>query len=106
MAGTREQARNAVCFAIGSQVAYGWGLKRHMVLQNDPRANPLVSILIPCYNAEPWIRHCIESALAQTYAPTEVIVADDGSTDGSVSIIESFGPQVRLERLNHGGANV
>ena len=40
----------------------------------------LVSILIPCFNAERWIGQAIESALAQTYMSTEIIVVDDGST--------------------------
>ena len=48
----------------------------------------LVSILIPCYNAEPWIAKAIESALAQTWA-SKVIVVDDGSTDGSLREIRN-----------------
>ena len=67
--------------------------------------NRLVSILIPSYNAERWIGQCIESALAQTYEPKEVIVVDDGSTDDTARVVESFGEKVHFERLNHGGAN-
>src|SRR5205809_573285 len=52
---------------------------------------PLVSILIPCFNAERWIAQCIESALAQTWPEKEVIVVDDGSTDRSLEIINRFG---------------
>ena len=63
-----------------------------------------VSILIPCYNAEPWIAKAIESALAQTWASKEVIVVDDGSTDGSLDEIQKFDGQIRWEtRPNHGG---
>jgi len=47
---------------------------------------PLVSILIPAFNAERWIAETIASALAQTYDRTEVIVVDDGSTDGTLAI--------------------
>ncbi|MCG9893294.1 MAG: glycosyltransferase family 2 protein [Thermosynechococcaceae cyanobacterium MS004] len=54
---------------------------------------PLVSILIPCYNAAPWLAQTLESALAQTWTPTEIIVVDDGSTDGSVAIAQSFAPR-------------
>ena len=52
--------------------------------------NPLVSVLIPCFNAERFIGGALESALAQTYCPIEVIVVDDGSTDGSAEVIKSF----------------
>jgi glycosyltransferase involved in cell wall biosynthesis len=47
---------------------------------------PLVSILIPCYNADRWLAETIESALAQTWANKEIIIVDDGSTDGSLAI--------------------
>ncbi len=66
--------------------------------------SPLVSILIPCYNAERWIAACIESALGQTYPTKEVIVVDDGSTDGSLSVIERYRDVIRFEsRPNRGG---
>jgi glycosyltransferase involved in cell wall biosynthesis len=51
---------------------------------------PLISILIPCYNAEPWIAETLESALGQTWPNKEIIVVDDGSSDGSFSILERF----------------
>lgn len=66
----------------------------------------LVSILIPCYNAERWIAQAIESALAQTWTPTETIVVDDGSTDGSLGIIKGFGDRIRWESGAHQGGNV
>jgi glycosyltransferase involved in cell wall biosynthesis len=45
---------------------------------------PLVSVVIPCYNAERYVGEAIRSALGQTYPNVEVIVIDDGSTDGSL----------------------
>lgn len=53
----------------------------------------LVSILIPCFNAERWLAQTVESTLAQTWPNTEVIVVDDGSTDGSLDIARSFESQ-------------
>ena len=50
----------------------------------------LVSILIPCYNAEKWIAETIQSALDQTWQNKEIIVVDDGSSDGSLSIAQKF----------------
>lgn len=55
----------------------------------------LVSIIIPCYNAEKFIFEAITSALDQTYQHVEVIVIDDGSKDNSLELIQSFGNRVR-----------
>jgi glycosyltransferase involved in cell wall biosynthesis len=66
--------------------------------------SPLVSILIPCYNAQRWIAQAIESSLAQTWPEKEVIVVDDGSTDGSLDVIRQFDGRVRWETgPNRGG---
>src|SRR5438552_467738 len=51
---------------------------------------PLVSILIPAYNAEPWIADTIESALGQTWPNKEIIVVDDGSRDQTFSVARQF----------------
>lgn len=66
---------------------------------------PLVSILIPALNAEPWIAQCIDSALGQTYTPVEVIVVDDGSDDRTPEVVQTFGPRVSLVRTEHRGGN-
>ncbi len=68
-------------------------------------ANTLVSILIPCYNAERWIAGCIESALAQTWKTTEIIVVDDGSTDDSLTIIRAFESGVKCHTGQRSGGN-
>ena len=67
---------------------------------------PSVSILIPCYNAERWVGQAIQSALDQTHNDKEVIVVDDGSTDGSLEVIKSFGDKIRWETGPNRGGNV
>ena len=51
---------------------------------------PLVSVLMCCYNGERFIRETIESVLCQSYENFEFIIWDDGSTDNTASIIESY----------------
>ncbi len=68
---------------------------------------PLVSILIPVYNAEKWLGESIRSALAQTWQRKEVIVVDDGSTDNSVAVargLESATIKI-IEKVNSGSSS-
>lgn len=62
-----------------------------------------ISVIIPCYNGSRFLRETIESALKQTFTPLEVIVVDDGSTDDSAAIAESFGATVRVIRQANAG---
>lgn len=64
---------------------------------------PLVSILINNYNYGRFLRDAIDSALNQTYRNTEVIVVDDGSTDGSREIIASYGNRIVPVLKENGG---
>ena len=58
---------------------------------------PKVSVVMPVYNGEAYLRQAIDSILAQTFVDFELVLINDGSTDASVSIIESYGdPRVRL----------
>jgi glycosyltransferase involved in cell wall biosynthesis len=65
------------------------------------RSNPTVTVIIPSYNREKYIRATVDSALAQTYQNIEIVVVDDGSTDCSREILESYGNRIRL--LEHEG---
>ena len=64
-----------------------------------------VTVGIPCFNAAQWIAQAIRSALDQRDVEVEVIVVDDGSTDGSVGIAKTFGPQVKVIEGGRNGAN-
>lgn len=62
-----------------------------------------VSVIIPAYNAEPLLGRAIESALGQELAPHEVIVIDDGSSDGTAAVARSYGSRIIfLEQPNQG----
>ncbi|MEB3359228.1 MAG: glycosyltransferase family A protein [Synechococcales bacterium] len=66
---------------------------------------PLVSVLIPCHNAAPWLAETLESALAQTWPHLEIILVDDGSTDASVAVARQFNhPQINLIAQQNQGA--
>lgn len=67
--------------------------------------SPLVSILIPVYNAEAYIENTINSCLNQTYKNIEVIIVNDGSTDSSEAIINKFRgePRIKYYLINNSG---
>ena len=66
---------------------------------------PLVSILIPCHNAAPWLAQALESALSQVWAHKEIIVVDDGSSDESAKIARTYaGHGVHLLAQENRGA--
>ena len=66
----------------------------------------LVSVIIPAHQAEPYIAQAIDSVLAQTYRPMEIIVVDDGSSDGTHAVVEGYGSSVRYEWQHHAGISV
>ncbi len=72
--------------------------------QSDPQKvcgrMPAVSVIIPTHNRLPMVLNAVESALAQTFGDREIIVADDGSTDGTAAALrQRFAERVRLISL-------
>ena len=63
----------------------------------------VVSVVVPAHQATLYLAECLESILAQTRMPDEVIVVDDGSTDVTAAIASSFGPPVRVISTPHAG---
>lgn len=82
-----------------------------MTTTTTMRVPPLVSVVMPCYNAAPFVAEAVESALAQTHAPLEVVVVDDASTDASWEVVRELAARhperVRALRLeeNRGGCH-
>jgi len=69
--------------------------------------NPLVSIIIPVYNSEKYLAECIECAVNQTWLNTEIIIIDDGSTDGSLKIAQQYAdnPKIKIFQQENKGAS-
>jgi glycosyltransferase involved in cell wall biosynthesis len=64
---------------------------------------PLVSVIINVYNGVPYLGEAIESVLAQTYEPVELVVVDDGSDDGTGELAQSYGSALRYVQQSRGG---
>ena len=74
-------------------------------LSGNSRTLPLVSVIIPVYNVAPFLREALESVVNQSYDKLEIIVVDDGSTDGSGAICDEYGrdARVRVFHKSNGG---
>jgi teichuronic acid biosynthesis glycosyltransferase TuaG len=67
-------------------------------------SSPIVSIIIPTYNQDKYIRFCIDSCLSQTYRNLDIIVVDDGSTDETPKILANYGEKIRVITQKNQGA--
>jgi glycosyltransferase involved in cell wall biosynthesis len=68
-------------------------------------STPLVSVIIPAYNAEAYIGDTLRSALNQTFQDLEIIVVDDGSRDQTIARVAAFGDRVRLHPQRNSGVS-
>jgi len=65
----------------------------------------LISCVVPVFNGERYLKEALDSILAQTYRPLEIIVADDGSADGTAAVVAGYGENIRhLVQSNAGPA--
>jgi glycosyltransferase involved in cell wall biosynthesis len=65
---------------------------------------PLVSVILPVYNRAGWVARAVESVFAQTHRHLELLVIDDGSTDGTRYVLDGFGSRVHVLKQSHAGA--
>jgi len=71
--------------------------------QTEPQKTPLVSVVIPTFNGEECLAPTLDSVLRQSYRDFEIIVVDDGSTDGTRRVLSQYDGQVRVVRQVNGG---
>lgn len=71
-------------------------------MMENKQNNPLVSIVLPMYNAAEYIKECVDSILMQTYSDFELLIIDDGSTDDSIQLVETYkDSRIRLIKNEH-----
>lgn len=69
-------------------------------------SNPLISVIIPAYNAEKYLKEALESIIKQNYDPLEIIFVDDGSTDNTAKIVREFGHNIIYVYQENSGPSV
>jgi glycosyltransferase involved in cell wall biosynthesis len=78
---------------------------KYCELFDEVSKKPLVSVVIPTWNRARTIKRAIDSVFSQTYPSIEIIIVDDGSTDGTSDLINTYGKKVRYVKVEHGGVS-
>lgn len=76
--------------------------------QKDIVITPLISVIIPIYNVEKYLRRCLDSVVGQTFKDMEILCVDDESTDGSLVILEEFAAKdsrIKIIQKENGGVS-
>lgn len=76
-------------------------MKNFQHLKMDKSLKPLVSVIVPVYNAEKYLLRCLDSLAKQTYSNLEIILIDDGSTDSSGTLCDSYCDEDRRFMVIH-----
>ena len=66
----------------------------------------MISVIIPVYNVEPYLRQCVDSVAGQTYRDLQIILVDDGSTDGSGAVCDEYKADPRVTVFHQTHRNV
>ncbi|MBR4227363.1 MAG: glycosyltransferase [Candidatus Methanomethylophilaceae archaeon] len=80
--------------------------QQSLASRNEFEESILFSVVVPVYNAEEYLRECLDHLINQSYSKLEIICVDDGSSDSSCDIIESEYPSVNLIRQENSGAGI
>ena len=72
---------------------------RNVMEENNTK--PKISVIVPVYNVEKYLRRCVDSILTQTFTDFEVLLIDDGSTDGSGKICDEYAKKDKRVRVFH-----
>lgn len=67
---------------------------------------PKVTVLVPTYNRAHFLRECLDSLLCQSLEPWQLVVVDDGSTDGTAAVLESYGQRIEVVKIRQSGKPV